>query len=243
MGSPLRKPDAISWNAAAVELPEIPMIPAGQDAMSATISAVLPTLAVQLTTNVAALSAKENTFSGKVVAAQAAYENSDDAGSQSVGQIVGMLGQVGQQAGQMGQMAGAPAQALGGQTGMFGSLMQQAMQGAQSPGGPSATGAGGGGAAPNGGAAATGGAAAHSPGAAPAAQGPGAAPAAPQPRDDAGSQTGESDDREDRRPLHRADDRPWDGASGPQGGESGAAPVPVTPPEARHGDDEAARNL
>ncbi|UUO02971.1 hypothetical protein M4D79_07070 [Mycolicibacterium novocastrense] len=233
MGSPLRKPDAISWNAAAVELPEIPMIPAGQDAMSATISAVLPTLAAQLTTNVAALSAKENTFAGKVVVAQGAYENSDDAGSQSVGQIVGMLGQVGQQAGQMGQMAGAPAQALGGQTGMFGSLMQQAMQGAQSPGGPSATGAGGGGAAPTGGAGAT---------AAPAAHSPGAAPAAPQPRDDAGLQTGEADDREDRKPLHRGDDRAWDGASGSQGGESGAAPVPVTPPESRHG-DEAARNL
>ncbi|KUI45822.1 hypothetical protein AU198_10325 [Mycobacterium sp. GA-1199] len=240
MGSPLRKPDAISWNAAAVKLPEIPMIPAGQDAMSATISAVLPTLAAQLTTNVAALSAKENTFSGKVVAAQAAYENSDDAGSQSVGQIVGMLGQVGQQAGQMGQMAGAPAQALGGPTGMFGSLMQQAMQGAQSPGGPSATGAGG--AAPNGGAAATAGPAAHSPGAAPAAQGPGAAPAAPQPRDDAQPQAGEADDREDRKSLQRADDRAWDRASGPQGGESGVGPVPVTPPESRH-DDEAARNL
>ncbi|KUH76718.1 hypothetical protein AU184_13115 [Mycolicibacterium novocastrense] len=233
MGSPLRKPDAISWNAAAVKLPEIPMIPAGQDAMSATISAVLPTLAAQLTANVAALSAKENTFSGKVVAAQAAYENSDDAGSQSVGQIVGMLGQVGQQAGQMGQMAGAPAQALGGPTGMFGSLMQQAMQGTQSPGGPSATGAGGGGAAPSGGAAATAGPAGHSPGAG----------APQQPRDDAEPQTGESDDREDRQPLHRADDRPWDAASGPQGGESGAAPVPVTPPEARRGDDEAARNL
>ncbi|KUH93535.1 hypothetical protein AU189_14725 [Mycolicibacterium acapulense] len=228
MGSPLRKPDGISWNAAAVELPEIPMIPAGQDAMSATISAVLPTLAAQLTTNVAALSAKENTFSGKVGVAQAAYENSDDAGSQSVGQIVGMLGQVGQQAGQMGQMAGAPAQALGGQTGMFGSLMQQAMQGAQSPGGSSAT---GGGAPPSGAA----------PTAAAGAQSPGAGAPAQQPRDDAGLQTGESDDREDHRPLHRGDDRPWDGAAGPQGSESGAGAAPVTPPKS--GDDDVARNL
>ncbi|KUI06751.1 hypothetical protein AU191_24440 [Mycolicibacterium acapulense] len=226
MGSPLKKPDGISWNAAAVELPEIPMIPAGQDAMSATISAVLPTLAAQLTTNVAALSAKENTFSGKVGAAQAAYENSDDAGSQSVGQIVGMLGQVGQQAGQMGQMAGAPAQALGGQTGMFGSLMQQAMQGAQSPGGSSATGGGG---APNAGAAGT------------AAQSPGVGAPAQPPRDDAGLQSGESDDREDQRQLHRGDDRPWDGAAGPQGSESGAGAAPVTPPKS--GDDDVARNL
>ena len=79
--------------------------------MSATISAVLPTLAAPLTANVATLQAKEHTFSGKLGAAQAAYTNSDDPGSQSVGQVVGMLGKLGEQAGQMGQMAGAPAQA------------------------------------------------------------------------------------------------------------------------------------
>ncbi len=56
-------------------------------------------------------------------------------GSQSVGQMVGMLGQLGQQAGQMGQMAGAPAQAAGQGAGMFGSLIQQAMQAAQGGGG------------------------------------------------------------------------------------------------------------
>jgi hypothetical protein len=131
MTDPLRKPEGLSWNAASVELPEIPTLPAGQDALSATISAVLPTLAAPLTANVATLQAKETMFAGKLGAAQAAYQNSDDAGSQSVGQVVGMLGQLGQQAGQMGQMSGAPAQAVGGQTGMFGSLMQQAMQAAQ----------------------------------------------------------------------------------------------------------------
>src|SRR3954451_7976299 len=135
MTDPLRKPDGLNWNAASLELPEIPMLPAGQDALSATISAVLPTLAAPLAANVATLQAKETMFAGKLGAAQAAYQNSDDAGSQSVGQVVGMLGQIGQQAGQMGQMAGAPAQALGGQTGMFGSLMQQAMQGAKGGGG------------------------------------------------------------------------------------------------------------
>src|SRR4029453_2845075 len=135
MIDPLRKPEGITWDPASVELPEIPMLPAGQDALSATISAVLPTLAVPLAANVATLQAKETMFSGKIGAAQAAYQNSDDAGSQSVGQIVGMLGQVGQQAGQMGQMAGAPAQALGGQTGTFGQLMQQAMQAAKGGGG------------------------------------------------------------------------------------------------------------
>jgi len=101
MTDPLKKPEGLSWNSASVELPEIPMLPAGQDALSATISAVLPTLAAPLAVNVATLQAKETMFSGKLGAAQAAYQNSDDAGSQSVGQIVGMLGQVGQQAGQL----------------------------------------------------------------------------------------------------------------------------------------------
>lgn len=81
MSSPLRKPEGIGWTAATVELPQLPTVPAGQDAMSSTISAVLPTLSASLAANVAALSAKENTFSGKVGAAQAAYTNSDDAGS------------------------------------------------------------------------------------------------------------------------------------------------------------------
>ena len=127
MGSPLKKPEGISWNAASIELPEIPMLPPGPDAMSATISAVLPTLAAQLTANVATLAAKEHTYSGKLGAAQAAYTNSDESGSQSVGQVVGMLGKLGEQAGQMGQMAGAPAQAAQGGSGMFGSLIEQAM--------------------------------------------------------------------------------------------------------------------
>lgn len=235
MTGPLKKPDSISWNAANVELPEIPTIPAGQDAMSATISAVLPTLAAQLTANVAALSAKENTFSGKVGAAQVAYQNSDDAGSQSVGQIVGMLGQVGQQAGQMGQMAGAPSQALGAPLGMFGSLMQQAMQSGQSAGGGQSTaGQGAGGGAPGGGAAGPVGASGQ------------------QPRDDAqlptespdeGREPEARDDRDGSQPLHRADETPWAGASGPEHRGPGAGPVPVAPPEPTRADEGISRNL
>src|SRR5258705_13294618 len=99
MIDPLKKPEGLSWNAASVELPEIPMLPAGQDALSATISAVLPTLAAPLAVNVGTPQAKETMFSGKLGAAQAAYQNSEAAGSQSVGQIVGMLRQVGRQAG------------------------------------------------------------------------------------------------------------------------------------------------
>ena len=57
---PLKKPEGISWNAASVELPEIPMLPAGQDALSATISAVLPTLAAPLAANVATLAGERD---------------------------------------------------------------------------------------------------------------------------------------------------------------------------------------
>lgn len=227
MSDPLKTPDALGWDPASVELPEIPMIPPGQDALSATISAVLPTLAAPLAANVATLQAKETMFSGKVGAAQAAYQNSDDAGSQSVGQIVGMLGQVGQQAGQMGQMAGAPAQALGGTTGVFGSLMQQAMQGAK----------GGGGDQSSGGQNAGGGAGA----AGVAGAGPVAAGGQPQQqRDDAGApeertaeQQRQEPQRHEREPLQRVEpnDR---AAAGPT--ETGQGPAPVKSPEHR-GDD------
>jgi hypothetical protein len=218
MVDPLKKPEGLSWNAASVELPEIPMLPAGQDGLSATISAVLPTLAAPLAANVATLSAKENMFSGKLGAAQAAYQNSDDSGSQSVGQIVGMLGQVGQQAGQMGQMAGAPAQAIGGQTGMFGQLIQQAMQGAQGGKGGQSLGGQDGGAAGAG------------------ASGPAGA-AAPAPvrdntvdaEDQQGTQAHEPQ-REEREPLHRAEtnDR---AVAGPSASDDKHGPAPVKSPE------------
>ena len=221
MTDPLKKPEGLSWNSASVELPEIPMLPAGQDALSATISAVLPTLAAPLAANVATLQAKETMFSGKVGAAQAAYQNSDDAGSQSVGQIVGMLGQVGQQAGQMGQMAGAPAQAIGGQTGMFGSLMQQAMQAAQG-GGADRQAAGG-----------------QAGASSVAGQGPmSSGGPLQQPRDEAVGAKEEQPDRahetqpDKREPLHRAET---------DDSRHGAGPAPVKSPEQPHHSGEDLR--
>jgi hypothetical protein len=221
MTDPLKKPEGLSWNSASVELPEIPMLPAGQDALSATISAVLPTLAAPLAANVATLQAKETMFSGKVGAAQAAYQNSDDAGSQSVGQIVGMLGQVGQQAGQMGQMAGAPAQAIGGQTGMFGSLMQQAMQAAQG-GGADRQAAGG-----------------QAGASRVAGQGPmSSGGPLQQPRDEAVGAKEEQPDRaqetqpDKREPLHRAET---------DDSRHGAGPAPVKSPEQPHHSGEDLR--
>jgi hypothetical protein len=225
MTDPLRKPDALGWDPAAVQLPEIPMIPAGQDALSATISAVLPTLAAPLAANVATLQAKETMFAGKLGAAQVAYQNSDDAGSQSVGQIVGMLGQVGQQAGQMGQMAGAPAQALGGTTGIFGSLMQQAMQGAKGGGGEQSSGG------QNAGGAAGG-----------TAPGPAGSVGQPPARDDATADAREEQRHEpqqhEREPLQRAEtsDR---AAAGPT--DAGRGPAPVHSPEHQRGDEGLGR--
>ena len=192
---------------------------------------MLPTLAAPLAANVASLQAKENMFSGKLGAAQSAYQNSDDAGSQSVGQIVGMLGQVGQQAGQLGQSAGAPAQAIGGQTAMFGSLMQQAMQAAQ-----------GGGA----GGQSTGGQAGAS---SVAGQGPiGAGAPLQQSREDAvGAKEDQPDQPQEaqpdkREPLHRAetDDRAMAGPS--DDNRHGQAPVqaPVHP---RHSGEDLGRRM
>jgi hypothetical protein len=124
---PLDKPSNLNWNAASVELPEIPMLPPGEDAMSMTISAVLPTLTAPLTAGVAALQAKETMFSGKLGAAESAYQNADHSGQQSVGQMSSMLGRVGQ----MAQQAGSAAGGAGGGSGSFGQMIQQAMQAAQ----------------------------------------------------------------------------------------------------------------
>ncbi|MDT5208047.1 MAG: hypothetical protein QOF67_462 [Mycobacterium sp.] len=229
MTDPLKKPEGLSWNSASVELPEIPMLPAGQDALSATISAVLPTLGAPLAANVATLQAKETMFSGKVGAAQVAYQNSDDAGSQSVGQIVGMLGQVGQQAGQIGQMAGAPAQAIGGQTGVFGSLMQQAMQAAQG---------GGAGGKSTGGQAGASGVAGQGPvSAGGSVQQPRDAGVAPEERT---TEQHHEPQQHEREPLHHAEtnDRT---AAGPA--EGGRGPAPVKSPEHHRADEDLGRRM
>src|ERR1700710_1843258 len=125
MNHPLKKPDApLTWNAAAPELPEMPMISPGADAMSMTIAAVLPTLAAELTASVTALSVKENMYSGKLTAAESAYANADDQGSSSVGQLTSMLGDLGK----MAQSAGGGSSGGGAGGGIFSSLMEQAMK-------------------------------------------------------------------------------------------------------------------
>ncbi|WP_422744507.1 hypothetical protein ACN27E_21350 [Mycobacterium sp. WMMD1722] len=216
---PFKKPEGISWDAASVQLPEMPMVPPGEDAMSATISAVLPTLAAPLTANVVALQANEGMFSGKLVSAQAAYTNADDQGGQGVGQFTDMLGQLGKMgseaAGSLGKGAG------GGQGGgMFGSMMQQAMQAAQQFGGGK-EGQGGQGAP------ASGAQAGSAPPAAPAAGAGAPAPQAP-PADQNREHQPPAEEKgrdEERRPLlERAD-------AGPDDHARGAGPAPVAPPQ------------
>jgi hypothetical protein len=237
----LDKPHGLNWNAASMELPEMPMVSPGADAMSMTIAGVLPTLAAELTTSVVALSAKENMFSGKLTAAESAYQNADDQGQSSVGQLGQMLGQVGQ----MAQSAAGSAGGAGGGGGIFSSLMEQAMKAVQGAsgshdGGPADANEQGAGTQDGG------------------AQGAGAPVAAGQaapPQGSAGQQsaahgaTGQPppqqhpDDREAREHVDRREPPPV-GAAGP-GEQRGAGPAPITQQEPSHrrGDDDIARRV
>lgn len=225
---PMQTPDALNWDPASVQLPEIPMLPPGEDAMSMTISGVLPTLAATMMTSVTALEAKETMFSGKLGSAQSAYENADDQGGQSVGKLGEMLGKLGE----MGQQAGAPAQQLGQQAGQFGSMMQQAMQSAQG-GGSQGSGSQGGAGSQGGG---------QPAGGQPSAgQGPGGAGAAPpQPtRDDAATDQEQTQEQRERAEREREGRPPLDHAA--TGATPGAAPhgagsAPVAPPHRGDGD-------
>jgi hypothetical protein len=236
VNDPLETPDApLNWNPAAVELPQIPMLPPGEDAMSATISAVLPTLTAPLAASVASLSAKENMFRGKLGAAESQYQNADGSGQESLGQLTSMLGQVGQ----MGQQAGKAGEALSGQTGMFGSLMEQAMKGAQGGGGQSSGGQSSGGQSSGG-----------QGGAAGAAGSPAAGGQPPQQaRDDAAVAEHEQPEqrqesqRDEREPLQRAETDDRDKADGAEGNRPGAGQAPVAPPERHRGDDDLSRRM
>ncbi|MDX1889963.1 hypothetical protein [Mycolicibacterium sp. 050158] len=226
---PMHTPGALNWDPASVELPELPSIQPGEDAMSMTIAAVLPTLTASMATSVAALQAKETTFSGKLGAAQSAYQNADDSGGQQVGQFGQMLGQLGQ----MAQQAGSPAQALGGQAGQFGSMIQQAMQGAKGGGGS----ASGGGSQPATGQPAAAQPTTGQPTGGLSAAGSGGTGAAPQPAPDAGAERERPTDEKDRDDAAKPGRPPLDSAAaGPA--PHGAGPAPVHPRPGR-GDDLA----
>lgn len=227
MSEPMQTPGALNWDPASVQLPEIPMLPPGEDAMSMTISGVLPTLTASMMTSVTALQAKETMFSGKLGSAQSAYENADDQGGQSVGKLGEMLGKVGE----MAQQAGAPAQQLGQQAGQFGSMMQQAMQSAKGGGSQGSGGSGSqGGAGSQGGGQPAGGQSSAGQGSA----GAGSAPPQ-QTRDDAAAGQDQTQEQRERAERERDGRPPLDhAAAGATPG--GAGPAPVTPPQRGDGD-------
>ncbi|MEZ0052242.1 hypothetical protein ABIA30_003254 [Mycobacterium sp. MAA66] len=125
---PLRvDPEALTWDPANVVVPDVPAVPPGADPMSTMVSAFLPTLPADLNSKVAATQAAEQQFVDSLTAAKGNYQNSDDAGQQSI-----------QQASARNDAAYAPAasassggaQGAGGQSSQFGQLMSTAMQAA-----------------------------------------------------------------------------------------------------------------
>ena len=79
MSMPLKKPEGISWNAASVELPEIPMHSAGPGRVELDDRGGASDTGRPAGGQRRDAAAKENMFSGKLGAAQAAYQTSDDA--------------------------------------------------------------------------------------------------------------------------------------------------------------------
>ncbi len=229
---PMHTPGSLNWDPASIDMPEIPMLPPGEDAMSLTISEVHPTLTAPMAASVAALQATETMFSGKLGAAESAYQNADDSGGQSVGQFGQMLGQLGQ----MAQQAGAPAQALGGHAGQFGSMMQQAMQAAQGGGSQ------GGGSSAEPWPAQGGQSAGGQPPAGQSSVGAGAPPQ--QTRDDVSTadhdQSSDQKDRDERETEAREGRPPLDAAA-PGAAPNGVGRVPVAPPRLEDGGDLARR--
>jgi hypothetical protein len=256
MNDPLTKPEGpLTWNAAAPQLPEMPMISPGADAMSMTIAAVLPTLAAELTASVTALSVKENMYSGKLTAAESAYANADDQGSSSVGQLTSMLGDLGKMAQSAG--GGSSGGGAGGGGGIFSSLMEQAMKMAEGMGGakdqgaedPNARDEGDRDAAAQGaGAQGVAGQAAPPQGSqGQASSGQGAAGHAVPAQGQQGpthSPTQPPADRDSRWEAERHQQPPA-AAAGPGDGQRGAGPAPITQQEPAHrrGDEDLSRRL
>lgn len=230
-----------SWDPASVDMPPVPTISPGEDGLSMTIAAVLPTLSAPLAANVTALQAKEATFSGKVTSAKSAYQNADDQGGQSVGQLGQMMGQVGQMAQQAGQAGGG----AGGGSSIFGSLMEQAMKAAQSGGskdGDSQAAS----VEPAGDQQQAGQPASVQPAGGQGAAG--ASASAPQPQSREGEDTrqepaAQHDDRDATEHAAPAQQPPAE-AAGPGERQHSAGPAPVAPPEhSRRGDEDLARKM
>ena len=222
---PMHTPGNLNWDPASVELPEIPMLPPGEDAMSMTIAGVLPTLTAPMAASVAALQAKETMFSGKLGAAESAYQNADDSG-RPVGGAVRPDARAARPDGAAGRRARAATRPAGGPVRLDDAAGHAGGSGWRlTPGGGSS-------------------AAMVSPlsgqGQSSAGSGAAGAGAAPQQTRDDGSAADHdqpSDQRDrDAREAEAGQGRPPLDAAAPGATPHGAGPAPVAPP--RHGDGE-----
>lgn len=133
--------ETMSWSAASVPPAEGVNIPAKADPVSLMLSSYLPGLVDGANEKVAAATANDHAFAGKVSSARSAYQSGDEAGGQAIqkaganldpasgagkpdGGADGGMGQFGQMMGMAMQAFQAPMQALG-------SVPQTAMQAAQ----------------------------------------------------------------------------------------------------------------
>lgn len=136
--------ETMSWSAASVPPAEGANIPAGADPVSLMLSSYLPGLVDGANEKVAAATANDHAFAGKVSSARSAYQTGDEAGGQTIqkageslnpasaagkvgGGADGGMGQFGQMMGMAMQAFQAPAQAMQ----ALGSVPQTAMQAAQ----------------------------------------------------------------------------------------------------------------
>ncbi|WP_138249056.1 hypothetical protein [Mycolicibacterium phocaicum] len=136
--------ETMSWSAASVPPAEGANIPAKADPVSLMLSSYLPGLVDGANEKVAAATANDHAFAGKVSSARSAYQSGDEAGGQTIqkatdnfnpasaagkagGGADGGMGQFGQMMGMAMQAFQAPAQAMQ----ALGSVPQTAMQAAQ----------------------------------------------------------------------------------------------------------------
>ncbi|BBX17921.1 PE domain-containing protein [Mycolicibacterium duvalii] len=116
-------PPALTWDPAVVNVPPVPVIPAGGDPMSALISAVMPGIAAELTAAVAETHAREQQFAANLAGARAAYQSTDQGGGEEIRTVADTQLAPPTAASTAGSAAGA-----GGAGGQFGQFMSTAMQ-------------------------------------------------------------------------------------------------------------------
>ncbi|MCV7288939.1 hypothetical protein H7J87_26780 [Mycolicibacterium wolinskyi] len=131
MGHPEFRVDeaALGWDPAEVTVPEVPAVEAGSDPLSTMISAVMPTVATDVTTKVAATRAREELFAANLSRAKSAYQGTDGAGEQQISSAASGLSDSASPAAASGANPAASASAAGdGGFGQLSQLMGMAMQ-------------------------------------------------------------------------------------------------------------------